>query len=134
MKRVKRKHKINVRFSDEELQTFSEGFINSRSNGNRAEYIRDILLGKIENPLTQKNMTHFSLSVDDHGPLQAGYESMVHYHSMVIAGHYLMMIHDDKFKKVIKGNRDLFDRITSEVRGYDFDDKMAMKLPYTQKK
>jgi len=91
-------------------------------------FIRDILLGNIEHPRASLNRA-LILDVKDYGPLEGSYDFVVFYRSFVIAAKYLKINLDSEYAKIIKANKPAYDKILRQIRGYEFDEEMALKRP-----
>ena len=100
--------------------------------GNKSELARDLLLGNIKHPL-DNSLDRDILNAKNFGRVKGAYEQKVHYQSMIIAAQYLMIMHDEKYRKVIKANLKDFMKITENARGYYYDEELKTKHPLDER-
>ena len=128
MRKSNRKHLVSVRFNDQERRELTEIYVSSGNWTNISEFSRRILLGELEHPFAELKPA-ISLDVKDTGPVIGSYENRVHYQAAVLAAHYLRIMHDPDYKRIIQANKDDFEAIIKDIRGYDFDELEAIKTP-----
>ena len=130
MKNERRRKSINIRLFESELQEIARIHELAVTDQTRADFIRDVLLGKQAHPYAKRFRNH-NLDVKDYGKLEGGHENLVHYQTAILAAEFLMLIHDPKYKKVISSNKEMFERMTTQMRGYHYDEKRGVKTPLT---
>jgi len=137
MKSGKRKSRIHVRISFDEEEQLAEIYRLSNSKGTFSAFIRNLVLGRIEHPFSElrnslldpTTLHNNMLDPKATGALNGPYDSLRFYQSMVLAAEYLKITQDPEYRKVIKENKPAFDKILRQLRGYEFDEKEAVKIP-----
>jgi len=121
-----RRIKHSIRFDPDSYEKMRIGHEQSGSELSLAAYTRDVLTGFIPHP--NFDPTNIDRGVFA-GNLELGSGVRHHYQAVVLAMLMVRLKSDPEMRKYMNGDRETFELLVQQMRGYDFDTKTGLKSP-----